>query len=1513
MAAPAPPPPPAVDVIGPVAFQSITVDKWGAVMMGASVGIVLLLWCYFRWCKWRAGVGRMDSVLAGQLRLAAARGRVEDLELLSTLPGFAVDADLLGFTPLHAAAVQGHAAATLWLLQHGADITKCKEDGWKDTILHYAAGSGSLGCAQVLVAHGADPSQANALGNLPADIATRASHGKLARYLRGVADGSISRPTVDQAIKHFGSSSAPHNGVSNGNGHANGQANGKANGKADSSSDEELGKESPRTANGAASAGKKPAKKTISAAAKELVKRGFEGYGTQGTVPKRETKFFRPMAILTQVLGGIYLAWRALRTLRPGYGYFYSVPFWLAEFLAYCLSYCFVASLFYMIERPEKRMEEMMSEDEFPSIDVYICTYSEPVEIVEPTCVAALNMNWPGSKLNINILDDGKRPEMARLVRRLAFQCKYMQREANITYIGRDKAKGVPHHAKAGNINSCLLKEGKGRGEFILVLDCDMIVEPDFLQKTVGHFYVQEEEGVEAPWVPKKKAAFIQTPQDFFNVDAADPMVHCARFFYGPMLQGRDGIGACPCCGTGVVFRRDVLVSIGGQAYGSITEDYNTAMTLMSAGMATMYLNERLVYGMAPDEIADVMTQRLRWAMGALQILMKDNPLRLVGLTNVQSLLFFEAAAHHYLAITTVFMAVVPIIYLFTQVSPMICAHLWEFTLVFGSWYLSNRCMMWYVHRGTEGGSQELWRGSQMWVWMAPNHLKAIWKVLVAENAIVKRLFNFEIGFTVTSKEKAEESRWAALKKAFTVTWPHLLYYLAFFAGIVYFIVTAALNYYTTWQIMVFLSAIAWGTLIVLCIFPPIWTMIPRVETEQGWKIVWDPFADPASFGRTHSSMGRLASISRSPDHAPERSGMLSGLWSTMSLNLGSGKRRRSLSRDIGRPSLELRRPSRDGRGSRDGGRSIDLPAGRTSLANRSVMLSAMPETIQEDGEAEDAATKQPAAGPRANVLPVWNRATGPGSAAGRLAGAAPAPIVHSVSFASHASKAQLSKAQSIFASMSSGGTTDAAVPSPFAPTASVASPFGPGATDPSPFAPAATAASPFAPAPTPSPFAPAAGACPGGSQMQPSQRSGDGPSQVAIDVALSAQLSDYDGRRDGAFSNIGRVAMRRRTAAVLERSALLTSLVLPERIPGQRGMSVLLDSEGHAAPGSSAPLAAEQSVQLSAAFTSGGAPGNLSGLASDEMTSVSLPIEQSMALGRLTELTGADVSVVLPPLVRGSGPNDSMANVSLAAGQLPTISAVDAVRPYLVAQASSMAAGAARDPSSPTSGNGSYLSPRAAAQSAAAGPGSPPSHPIEPEGGLGRISETSSLALSGANLSGALSTGVKPSAAAQGVQRSPQASGLSQQQAAAKSAGSSLFTEATPEEDAAEAAEAAAEAALADELAAEEFHDMPVSTRVAAISQQLVQIASALSPANASMLLDGGGSMVVPVLPQSIFEHTLVARPNFKLKQSPSTSYMFLIVNLSLLCALIAGSVLEYFYNPAASVSAAGGVAGFG
>lgn len=32
----------------------------------------------------------------------------------------------------------------------------------------------------------------------------------------------------------------------------------------------------------------------------------------------------------------------------------------------------------------------------------------------------------------------------------------------------------------------------------------------------------------------------------------------------------------------------------------------------------------------------------------------------------------------------------------------------------------------------------------------------------------------------------------------------------------------------SSWQIMIYLSAISWGVLIVMCLWPPVWTMVPR-------------------------------------------------------------------------------------------------------------------------------------------------------------------------------------------------------------------------------------------------------------------------------------------------------------------------------------------------------------------------------------------------------------------------------------------------------------------------------------------------------------------------------------------------------------------------------------------------------------------------------------------------------------------------------------------------------------
>lgn len=47
---------------------------------------------------------------------------------------------------------------------------------------------------------------------------------------------------------------------------------------------------------------------------------------------------------------------------------------------------------------------------------------AEPVSVVEPTVIAALNMTWPGSRLAVHVLDDGGRAEVAEMVQKNKFQ-----------------------------------------------------------------------------------------------------------------------------------------------------------------------------------------------------------------------------------------------------------------------------------------------------------------------------------------------------------------------------------------------------------------------------------------------------------------------------------------------------------------------------------------------------------------------------------------------------------------------------------------------------------------------------------------------------------------------------------------------------------------------------------------------------------------------------------------------------------------------------------------------------------------------------------------------------------------------------------------------------------------------------------------------------------------------------------------------------------------------------------
>jgi cellulose synthase (UDP-forming) len=231
-------------------------------------------------------------------------------------------------------------------------------------------------------------------------------------------------------------------------------------------------------------------------------------------------------------------------------------------------------------------------------VDVFIATYNEARDILERTILGARAIEH--ADLRVWVLDDGARD----WVRDLAAS-------HGAHYVRRVKGR----HAKAGNVNNALqvaLATGR-RPAFILLLDADFVAGRDILRRTLPLF-APEDVGI------------VQTPQHFFNPDPIQlnllsPSVWPdeQRFFFNVLMPSLDAWGCAFCCGTSAVLRVDALEEIGGMATETVTEDMLTSFKLVEHGWRTVFLDEPLSLGLAPEGIAEYIGQRGRWCLGGIQ------------------------------------------------------------------------------------------------------------------------------------------------------------------------------------------------------------------------------------------------------------------------------------------------------------------------------------------------------------------------------------------------------------------------------------------------------------------------------------------------------------------------------------------------------------------------------------------------------------------------------------------------------------------------------------------------------------------------------------------------------------------------------------------------------------------------------------------------------------------------------------------------------------------------------
>ena len=298
---------------------------------------------------------------------------------------------------------------------------------------------------------------------------------------------------------------------------------------------------------------------------------------------------------------------------------------------------------YFQIVRPLRRTPVPLSDapESWPEVAVFIPTYNEPLDVVRPTILAAMQMDWPQDRFRVYVLDDGRRPEF----RQFAEEC-------GAGYITRNNNA----HAKAGNINHAL---GITTGELVAIFDSDHIPARSFLQLTVGSF------------LKDKKLGMVQTPHHFYSPDPFERNLDIFRkvpnegaLFYGLVQDGNDFWNACFFCGSCAVLRRDALNGIGGVAVETVTEDAHTSLRMQRQGWNTAYINIPQAGGLATATLSDHIGQRIRWARGMVQIFRIDNPLLGRGLSLAQRLCYLNSLIHFLYGLPRLIFLTAPLVYL---------------------------------------------------------------------------------------------------------------------------------------------------------------------------------------------------------------------------------------------------------------------------------------------------------------------------------------------------------------------------------------------------------------------------------------------------------------------------------------------------------------------------------------------------------------------------------------------------------------------------------------------------------------------------------------------------------------------------------------------------------------------------------------------------------------------------------------------------------------------------------
>jgi cellulose synthase (UDP-forming) len=172
----------------------------------------------------------------------------------------------------------------------------------------------------------------------------------------------------------------------------------------------------------------------------------------------------------------------------------------------------------------------------------------------------------------------------------------------------------------------------------------------------------------------------------------------------------------------------------------SVTEDMATAMRLHAAHWRSVYHDEILARGLAPEDLRSALQQRLRWAQGTIQVMLRENPLITPGLHWGQRLMYFATMWSYLAGFFVVIYLSAPIFYLIFGMLP-VRAQAEEFFWQLVPYLITNELVF-----AIAGWKRATWRGRQYSLALFPLWIQAV--ISAIGNVYAGR----PLGFVVTPK-----------------------------------------------------------------------------------------------------------------------------------------------------------------------------------------------------------------------------------------------------------------------------------------------------------------------------------------------------------------------------------------------------------------------------------------------------------------------------------------------------------------------------------------------------------------------------------------------------------------------------------------------------------------------------------------------------------------------------------------------------------------------------------------